>query len=249
MSKILVLIPARYGSTRLAAKPLAKIGETTMVGHMVRNLSHAQLETYVVTDHDDIEAEVAKHGGKSLRVDDDVPTGSERIALAFQRHFAGKENFDLVINAQGDEPLMKSSLILSIAEFHLKSNFAVATAVVPRVGDTEEYHSPMTVKVAFTPSSGRCHYFSRSPLPFYRDPAAPIHWYQHLGVYSYRPEVLLKLGTLKNSWLEKAEMLEQLRLLESDFTMGAATTNDRLISVDVKEDIARVESELKKKKG
>ncbi|MDH4467940.1 MAG: 3-deoxy-manno-octulosonate cytidylyltransferase [Bacteriovoracaceae bacterium] len=243
---VLVLVPARYGSTRLPAKPLAKIGNNSMVGHMVKNLMHPELETVIVTDHLDIESEVKRNGGKSVRVDDDVMTGTERIALAYERHFKPLKKWDLIINAQGDEPLMKSSLILSLAEFHLKTSFDVATAVVPRQQDLEEYHSPQTVKVAFTPTSGECHYFSRSPIPFYRDPQAAIQWYQHLGLYSYRPEVLLNFAKLPTSWLEKSESLEQLRILEAKKTIGAVTTQDRLISVDVKDDIARVENALKK---
>ena len=112
-------------------------------------------------------------------------SGTERIALALERHFQGKK-FDLVINVQGDEPLIKPTIIEKIARFHLASEFDIATVVRPEDGIGDE---PNTVKAIYCPSNGRCLYFSRAAVPFDRNKRRE-HYFAHVGIYSFKPEAL-----------------------------------------------------------
>jgi 3-deoxy-manno-octulosonate cytidylyltransferase (CMP-KDO synthetase) len=245
MSSPIILIPARYASTRFPGKPLALIHQQSMIERVYRNCEASGLKTAVVTDHHLIEDHVKNFGGRVLRVDDDVPSGSERIALAFQRFFS-TENVSLVINVQGDEPLLKGEVLRELADFHLHSEFAIATLLRERLSSEEDFKNPNVVKAVWSKTSSQCLYFSRQSLPYDRDPTGKARgWYQHVGVYSYRPEVLLKFVQLPASQLETIEKLEQLRALENGFSIGAILTQQKLIGVDVPEDIKKVEGALR----
>jgi 3-deoxy-manno-octulosonate cytidylyltransferase (CMP-KDO synthetase) len=240
---VIILIPARYGSSRFPGKPLAKIKNISMIERVFQNCETSGYETAVVTDNDEIEVHVKSFGGKVVRVDDDVPSGSERIALAYDRFYKNK-NPKLVINVQGDEPLLKGDVLKELAEFHLKTNFQVTTLVRERSSKEEDFKNPNIVKALFVPASGECLYFSRQSIPFDRDGGKDYPWYQHIGVYSYRPEALLNFVKLPMGKLEDLEKLEQLRALENQMRIGAVKTNQKLIGVDVPEDIKKVEGVL-----
>jgi 3-deoxy-manno-octulosonate cytidylyltransferase (CMP-KDO synthetase) len=173
-------------------------------------------------------------------VDDDVPSGSERIALAYQR-FLERENAQLVINVQGDEPLLKGEVLKELAQFHLNSSFAITTLLRERRSGEEDFKNPNVVKAVWSDQSKQCFYFSRQSLPYDRDGGKDFAWYQHIGVYSYRPEALLKFVKLPVSRLEDLEKLEQLRALENGYSIGAILTTQKLIGVDVPDDIKKVE--------
>ncbi len=240
---VIILIPARYQSSRFPAKPLAKIKGISMIERVYKNCETSGFETAVVTDHDEIEAHVKSFGGKVIRVDDDVPSGSERIALAFERSFQNK-NPKLVINVQGDEPLLKGSVLKELAEFHMNSDYAITTLVRERSSNEEDFKNPNVVKALFVPKTGECLYFSRQSIPFDRDGGRDFSWYQHIGVYSYKPEALLKFVKLPMSRLEDLEKLEQLRAMENKMKIGAVLTTQKLIGVDVPEDVKKVEGVL-----
>jgi 3-deoxy-manno-octulosonate cytidylyltransferase (CMP-KDO synthetase) len=195
------------------------------------------LEPWVVTDDQRIEDHVKSFGGQVCRVDDDVISGSERIALALSRNFAHR-TFDLIINVQGDEPLLNSQEMARLALFHANSKFDLATLY--RIVD-EDPNNPNRVK-AVVGENGRCLYFSRAAVPFMLRP-----WNLHVGVYSYRPEALLRFCQLPPSALEKQERLEQLRALEAGMAIGALETSLHLIGVDCPEDIQLVEGVLRGK--
>jgi 3-deoxy-manno-octulosonate cytidylyltransferase (CMP-KDO synthetase) len=202
-----------------------------------------QFDIYVVTDDDRIEEHVLGFGGKVLRVDDDVPSGTERIGLGFDRYFRTEE-ISLIINVQGDEPLFPASELIRLAKYHLKSDVDVATIVRKR-SDAEGFNDPNAVKVIFSEDSGRCFYFSRGPVPFDRENAGvPGHWFHHIGVYSYTPEALMKFCQVPVAYYETVEKLEQLRGLETGLSYGAITTTHRLIGVDGPADVAKVEGVL-----
>lgn len=243
MAPAVVLIPARYGSSRFPGKPLAVIKGKSMVERVYFNCLSSGFECAVVTDNDEIEDAVKAFGGKVLRVDDDVPSGSERIALAYVR-FMEKHQPSLVINVQGDEPMLKGEVLRDLARFHLSSPFDIATLLRERRSGEEDFRNPNVVKAVWSRDSGQCLYFSRQSLPFDRDGGRDFAWHHHIGVYSYRPEALLSFVKLPVARLEDLEKLEQLRALENKMSIGAILTDQKLIGVDVPGDIKKVEGAL-----
>jgi 3-deoxy-manno-octulosonate cytidylyltransferase (CMP-KDO synthetase) len=243
-SSAVILIPARFASSRFPGKPLAMIAGVSMIQRVYTNCAASGFESAVVTDNDEIEKAVLAFGGKVLRVDDDVPSGSERIALAFERFYAEKKP-DLVINVQGDEPLLDGAILKELVEFHLNSKFDIATLLRERKSSEEDFKNPNVVKAVYSSTSKECLYFSRQSLPFDRDGGSVYPWYHHIGVYSYRPEALSAFVKLPLGHLENLEKLEQLRALENKMKIGAVLTSQKLIGVDIPEDILKVEGALR----
>lgn len=243
MATVVILIPARFASSRFPGKPLAKILGKTMVERVYANCAASGFPTFVVTDNSEIEKEVIRFGGKVLRVDDDVPSGSERIALAYERHCRDL-NPDLVINVQGDEPLLKGDVLKELADYHLKNSWEIATLVRERKASEEDFKNKNVVKAVYVEASGECLYFSRESLPHDRDRKNTHSWYHHIGVYSYKPAALSRFVKIPLGKLEDLEKLEQLRALENGMKIGAVKTNQKLIGVDVPEDIHKVEGAL-----
>jgi 3-deoxy-manno-octulosonate cytidylyltransferase (CMP-KDO synthetase) len=243
MSRVVILIPARFASSRFPGKPLAMIAGKSMIERVFKNCEKSGFPTYVVTDHEGIEKAVLDFGGKVLRINDDVPSGSERIALAYER-FLSNENFDLVINVQGDEPLLKGEILKDLAEFHLQSQFDITTLLRERQTSEEDFKNPNVVKAVYSTVSKQCFYFSRQSLPYDRDGERDYSWFQHIGVYSYKPRALSSFVKFPVSTLEDLEKLEQLRALENQMTLGAILTKQRLIGVDIPHDIQKVEGAL-----
>jgi 3-deoxy-manno-octulosonate cytidylyltransferase (CMP-KDO synthetase) len=197
----------------------------------------------VVTDNDEIENHVKAFGGEVVRIDDDVPSGSERIALAYQR-FYQNEKVDLVINVQGDEPLLKGDVLKQLADFHMKSRYPIATLLRERINTESDFKNPNVVKAVWSEKTKQCLYFSRQPIPFDRDGNRTFSWFHHIGVYSYRPEALLEFVKLPVSRHEDLEKLGQLRALDNGYSLGAILTTQKLMGVDVPEDIKKVEGAL-----
>jgi 3-deoxy-manno-octulosonate cytidylyltransferase (CMP-KDO synthetase) len=246
-SKHVLLIPARHGSARFPGKPLAPISGVSMIQRIYQNMESSKLDCYVVTDDARIEEHVLAFGGRVLRVDDDVICGTERINLAYHR-FLQDQGYQLVLNVQGDEPLLPGHLVAQLADFHAASScFEVGTFLIRHPEESEQFLSPHMVKAIFTEETKECHYFSRSPIPFSRNLGKKREWYQHVGVYSYTPKALAAYAPgMKFSRLEEVESLEQLRVLEKGMKMGAMVIQTELASVDVPEDIERVEKILNK---
>ena len=251
-AQILVLIPARYHSRRFPGKPLADIGGKSMIRRVYENcaaVGSSSWKSVVVTDHPEIEEHVKGFAGEVVRVDEDVESGTERIAKAYESYYS-QTNWDLIINVQGDEPLLAREELSRLASFHLHNDFDLATLVKPKScrGETgEEHRDPHRVKAVWTQSNGECHYFSRSAVPFFKDPGgsqAAWQWYLHIGVYSYLPETLVRFANLPQSALEVAEGLEQLRAVEAGMRIGAVATDVELLGVDVPSDIDKVKGAL-----
>jgi 3-deoxy-manno-octulosonate cytidylyltransferase (CMP-KDO synthetase) len=241
---ILILIPARYDSTRFPGKPLAKILGKPMIQWVyeraIRSFDPSiKVIACVVTDSDKVKSVVDGFGGKVCIVNDHTESGTERIAFALERFFKN-DHFDLVINVQGDEPLIESEIIEELANFHLESNFDIATVVRKEKDIGQE---PNTVKAIYCPSNGQCLYFSRSEVPFDRNNLRE-NFYAHVGIYSFRPSALKAFCTFPLSHYEKIESLEQLRALENGLTIGAIEVNVRLQGVDTPSDISKVEEKL-----
>ena len=246
--RILILIPARFASTRFPGKPLATILGQTMIQRVLTNCSQAHAEnfefdSFVVTDDQKIEDHVKSFSPNVVRVDDDVLSGTLRIELAYRKFFAEK-NYDLVINVQGDEPLLESDDLVRLARFHLESSFDITTLVKKQMSFSGDFQDSNKVKVVMNEESGKAFYFSRSSIPFKRDSASDAindYWFLHIGVYSYRPEALTKFANHKETRLENLEKLEQLRALEIGLSIGAHQTESVVVGVDVPADIKKVE--------
>lgn len=242
MSNCLILVPARFGSSRFPGKPLAKIHQKTMIEYIIENCQNTGFDWAIVTDNDEIEAKVNSCQGNVIRVDDDVATGSERIALAYMRFYSEKK-YSYIINVQGDEPLLVADAIKTLAKSHEQSPYDIYTAVKKRLMTEDDFQNPNVVKCVKSTVNGQCLYFSRSSIPYDRS-AETGHWLQHIGLYSYRPEALLKFVDLPVSEIENSEKLEQLRALENGMTIGAVELDIKLIGVDTPEDIKKVEEVL-----
>lgn len=241
--KSVILIPARFHSTRFEGKPLALIKGKPMIEWVYQNLKETQLPVYVVTDHPHIQSCVEGFGGKVLRIDDDLPSGTHRIYQAYKR-FLEKENFERILNVQGDEPLIQGKSLQTLLQFHQDHpQFDWATLVRERIGGTEDFHGPHVVKCVFNPHNSQCLYFSRSPVPFHKD-ADKLNWWQHIGVYSYQRKALEKFILSPPLELEKKENLEQLRAMELGGQIGAVPIEGPMIGVDTPEDIKKVEEFL-----
>jgi 3-deoxy-manno-octulosonate cytidylyltransferase (CMP-KDO synthetase) len=242
MTRIIILIPARYQSSRFPGKPLSKILGKSMIQRVFENCQASGFESYVVTDDDRIENHVKEFKGKVLRIDDDVPSGTERIALAVERNIEGK--IDLVINVQGDEPLLMPEEIQRLAKTHLEKDFEIMTLVKKRVSSSESFSNANVVKAIYVEKTNQCLYFSRASLPFQRDEVGTVAWHQHIGVYSYKPSSLIEFAKGQVSHFEKIEKLEQLRALEMGMRIGAIESDFEPLGVDTPDDIHKVEEVL-----
>lgn len=241
--KAIGVIPARLSSTRLHEKVLKPIDGRPMIQHVWERARQAKRLLDVIVACDDLRIKncVEGFGGRAVMTRTDHPNGSSRVA-----EIAARESADVFINIQGDEPMIHPAGIDRIAEvFAENPDLKVATLAVPRT-DRTDYENPNVVKVVCD-ERGNALYFSRSPLPHYRDtPAGPVSYLKHLGIYGYRKNFLLQFVTWKPGRLEQNEKLEQLRILERGFSIRVIETPHDSFSVDTAEDLTLVESKLKK---
>ena len=242
-SSTIILIPARYESSRFPGKPLALIHNRPMIDYVASHARETGQDYAVVTDHQGIEEVCQKYGHPCFRVDDETQSGSERLFLCYER-FLKDKGYQWMINLQGDEPLMKASDLNEFVQelFATKSN--IHTLVKKRSFYQEEsqkhFENPNVVKAVLT-QSGRCLYFSRSPIPFHRG-LKRDYWLQHIGLYAYRLSSLDLIFSSFDSGLEKSEALEQLQFLEKDLDISASFYEGLgPIGVDAPEDICQVE--------
>lgn len=250
--RVLVLVPARFSSTRFPGKPLELINGRSMISIVMENMkkafhSNIEFESYAVTDDSRIEKHLNELALNVVRVDDDVISGTLRIELAYSRFFKEKK-FDLVINVQGDEPLLRAEEIVKLAEFHLANSFDITTLVKKNFGFNEDFLDSNKVKVVMSEALGRALYFSRASIPFKRDKMLEVssddYWFLHIGVYSYTPKALSAFANADVSRLENLEKLEQLRALEIGLSIGAMETKSLIMGVDHPDDIKKVEEVL-----
>ena len=240
---VLCVIPARYASTRLPGKPLLDIAGKPMIVRVYERASQARrtTATIVATDDERIKSAVESHGGQAVMTRADHPTGTDRLA-----EVAGKyPDVDVIINVQGDEPLIEPALIDELAAaFETDADLQMAT-VRTEMTDEAEQRNPNNVKVV-TDKNGYALYFSRSLLPYPRHAGA--HVYKHIGIYAYRCDFLLSYARMEPTELESAESLEQLRALENGYRIKVITTDAQFVGVDTAEDLARV-NEIYKAQG
>ena len=232
-----VVIPARYGSTRLPGKPLLDIAGRPLIEHVHRRAAAAGVRRVIVaTDDDRIAETVSGFGGEAWLTRADHPTGSDRLA-----EVARRLNSEIIVNVQGDEPLMPAHVIQAvIAALARDTALGIATVRCP-ITDPGMLADPNVVKVVVD-ARGDALYFSRSPIPHARERTSERNALgdRHVGLYAYRRTCLLDLAAIPPTPLEQLEQLEQLRALESGYRIGTISTDQAPIGVDTAADLERV---------
>ena len=248
------IIPSRFGSSRFPGKPLAILAGKPLVAWVVEAVKKAKGfdEVLVATDDERIVKAVEEHGGKAVMTPSELPSGTDRIACA-ARNFLGHDfaDDDILVNVQGDEPLIDPKLVESLAQ-KLKDDarWSMATAVTP-IKSAEDFAAKSVVKVVMDRDGGAL-YFSRAPIPCDRDGVPAFEpggsnnslYVRHLGIYAYRGEFLKRYIAEPPCALEKTEKLEQLRALWMGAKIAVVRTEDEGVGVDTPEDAVRVEKIL-----
>ncbi|RCU50532.1 MULTISPECIES: 3-deoxy-manno-octulosonate cytidylyltransferase [Corallincola] len=241
---VTVLIPARYGSSRFPGKPLAMIHHKPMIQHVYERALQAKLvdEVYVATDDDLIKNTVEGFGGKVVMTSAEAASGTDRIDDAATR--LGLVDDDLIINVQGDQPLIDPASIDQVVALFNDgaADFEMATLAY-RITNLAERDDPMHVKMVFDKRFNAL-YFSRSCIPFNRDGDEDYPVYKHLGVYGYTRRFVKAFGKWPVSELEHLEKLEQLRALEFGEKIKVAVAASDSPEVDTLEDIRKCEDVL-----
>src|SRR5690348_16621171 len=244
--KILAVIPARYASTRLPGKPLVSIAGKPMIERVWERARRSSRVSQVIvaTDDERIAKAVKSFGGEAALTRADHRSGTERVAEVAATH----PDAEIVVNVQGDMPLIEPAAIdLAIEAVRSEEDTRVGTLAVP-IANPAEIMDPNIVKTVLD-FDGNALYFSRAPIPWVRDTTSKIqvrHW-KHLGLYVFQREALLEYPTLPQGELERIEQLEQLRWLENGWKIRVAEVEHDAVSVDVPEDVARVEKLLQGK--
>ena len=230
--RVIAVIPARYGSTRLEGKPLADIKGRPMIQWVYEAVIKATKVEHVLIATDD--GRIARcaegFGAPATMTDSACRTGTERVAQAVKGLDA-----DVVINVQADEPFVEPALIDRLAQAMEDRRVQIATPMTP-LRDEQAIEDPNVVKVV-TDREGFALYFSRSPIPYRRSGGVSV--YKHIGIYAYRKDVLFGLVSLNATPLELAEGLEQLRALENGYRIRLIETEHDTIAVDTPQDLER----------
>jgi len=235
--KFQVIIPARYASTRFPGKPLAELQGKPMVVHVCeRAKKSGAAAVHVATDDERIAQAVRAHGHSVVMTGADHPSGTDRLAEAAKK--LRLKDSDVVVNVQGDEPLISPKLISQVARILAKNRAASVSTACHAIHDEASLASPNVVKVVLD-REGYALYFSRSRIPFPREGDAKC--YRHAGIYGYRVAFLKKYARLKPSPLEKAEALEQLRALWHGYRIAVAVSETEIPpGVDTPQDLEAV---------
>lgn len=241
--KITGIIPARYGSTRFPGKPLININGKPMIQRVYEQVSKSKLikQVIVATDDKRIYKCVTDFGGKVFLTDKKHKSGTDRIC-----EVAGKIRSDIIVNIQGDEPFINPSDIDRAIKPLLQDRKLNVSTLAFRINKLSEILDTNKVKVVFD-KNGYALYFSRNLIPFYKKFSSlnklsdiKVTFYKHIGIYVYRTEYLLAFSELKHSALEKAENLEQLRILENGERIKVVITKNDSISIDTPSDLLRI---------
>lgn len=239
---ILGVIPARYGSTRFPGKPLAKIGDKTMIQRVYEQcLKTKSLKKVIVATEDErIFNHVKSWGGNVVMTAKDHQSGTERCNEVLSQE---SEKFDVLVNIQGDEPFIEPSQIEKLTESFANKETQIAS-LAKKISKSEELFNPNSVKVVIG-GYGQALYFSRSVIPFLRGVKEENfiekhEFYKHLGIYAYRSHVLEEICQLTSSKLEKAESLEQLRWLSAGYQISMSITNIEGVAIDSPEDLSKL---------
>ena len=240
--KKIVVIPARLNSTRLPNKVLLDLNGKSVVQRVYEQCKKAQSidEVYIATDSQKVKEVCSSFTNNIILTDEKHQSGTDRIAEAIS-----DIDCDIIINVQGDEPFIEPSLIDKLANSFKNSDIIMSSAM-HKISKVEELKSPNVVKVTIDKNSNAL-YFSRSIIPHHRDEwetllnhhidiPAPLKFYRHLGIYGYTKDFLIKYSQMEQSYLERLEKLEQLRVLENGYKIKMIETNYNSIGIDTQED-------------
>jgi 3-deoxy-manno-octulosonate cytidylyltransferase (CMP-KDO synthetase) len=248
---VIGVIPSRYASVRLPAKPLVNLCGKTMVQRVYEQAMKAKLLTQVVvaTDNDEIVRVVKSFGGEVKLTSPELRSGSDRVAAVVREVDA-----EIVVNIQGDEPLIEPEMINQAIRPLIQDSTIQVGTLVRKIESADELLNPNIVKVVLDENNFAL-YFSRSPIPYHRESATMDEWhkrhqyYKHIGLYVFRREFLLEYSSWQESKLEQAERLEQLRIMEHGIRIKAAITEFDSVPIDTAEDAERVRSIIKQKEN
>ncbi|MCB0735423.1 MAG: 3-deoxy-manno-octulosonate cytidylyltransferase [Flavobacteriales bacterium] len=247
----LIIIPARYESSRFPGKPLTKIAGKSLIQRVYEQCVQTEADVIVATDDQRIFDHILSFDGNVCMTSKHHENGTERLIEAFERILDDGEEYDVIINVQGDEPLIDPEDITRLINMMEEEETDIGTLV--RVMDSvDDVLNPNVVKVVttvFDEGLGDALYFSRLPIPYNRENPKdidPENYYQHIGIYAFQSEALVSLKNSTPSPLEEAEKLEQLRWLQNHFVVSVIETEHKSIGVDTPEDVAIVENILKR---
>lgn len=233
--KFLGVIPARYASTRLEGKPLADIGGHSMIEWVYKRSLLSNLDMVVVaTDDQLVYDKVKSFGGEVVMTSKDHPNGTSRIAEVAEIY----SDFDVIINVQGDEPLIEKEMINALITPFLEEPDLNMATLKHRIDRMEEVENPNNVKV-ITTNDNYAIYFSRSPIPYPRELDIK-NYFKHVGIYGYTRDFVIKYSQMAPTSLEISESLEQLRVLENGYRIKVLETPYKIVGVDTQEDLEEV---------
>jgi len=239
--EVIGIIPARYHSTRFEAKVLADIGGKPMIQHVWERAKQAKLldDLIVACDDERVLKVVTDFGGKAVFTSKEHASGTDRIT-----EIINPIDVRIVVNIQGDEPLVHPTMIDGVARALLEDKDSVVATIVKKIKRQEEIADSNVVKVVFD-KHGSALYFSRSTIPFVRDnDQIEVIYYKHIGLYGYTKDFLFTYKNLPQSNLEKLEKLEQLRILENGYRIKVIETEHETFGVDVPDDLLKVREYL-----
>lgn len=241
--KTVVIIPSRYGSSRFDGKPLAPIAGKPMIQWVYERARQAETisDVAVATDDERIAKAVDAFGGRVVMTSDHCRSGTDRVAEAAAA--MGLKNGDIVVNVQGDQPLINPECLNQVVAPFAKDPAVEMSTLAFRIVDEREITDPKDVKVTFD-KIGDALYFSRAPIPCGRDGDETYDTYKHLGIYAYTKKFLDLFAALPAGRLETIEKLEQLRAMEHGHRIRVVVTPYDSPEVDLPIDIARIESKL-----
>ncbi|HOK39457.1 MAG TPA: 3-deoxy-manno-octulosonate cytidylyltransferase [bacterium] len=244
MEKIGIFIPARYKSVRFPGKLLQKIGDKTIIQLVYEQAKKNKYtnEIIIVTDNEKIKEEAEKFCDKIFMTPEECKSGSERIGWAIKNY---KLEYEIVVNLQGDEPLINPETINKGVELLLEDREVEVGTIITKFKNKEEIENPNFVKVVLDKNNFAL-YFSRSKIPYVRDKDIECEYYKHIGIYIFRKNFLLKYLKLAEGKLEQIEKLEQLRILENGYKIKIGYTEYDTIGIDTYEDYQRIKEKISK---
>ena len=238
--KFLGVIPSRYASTRLEGKPLKDICGHTMIEWVYKRTKLSNLDEVVVaTDDERIYKEVERFGGKAILTSKEHENGTSRIAEVCTKY----EDYDVIVNVQGDEPLIEPEMINSIINSFKEDDTISMSTLKYKIDTMEEIENPNYVKV-ITDKKGYALYFSRSVIPYPRKLDIQ-NYYKHVGIYGYKRDFVVEYAKMEPTPLELSESLEQLRALENGYRIKVIETPYKIIGVDTQEELEKVREYIK----
>ena len=235
--KTIVLIPSRLSATRLPGKPLLKINGISIISHVFKKAQDANIgDVYVATENEEILDDVKKNGGQGILTSKKHKTGTDRIYEAFKN--LGEKNIELIMNLQGDEPLMNLNDIQNLHKLMIKKKFPLGT-LASKINDNGLYEKKSIVKVVTENNLNNSNF--PKAINFFRTSSKKFeNVYHHLGIYCYNVETIKKFVSLKQSHNEIKNNLEQLRAIDNDININVALAESSPIGVDTQEDFVAV---------